>query len=78
MVTRLRDRREAGSWVPNFDLALVQVGLGNRNDALALLHESLREKEPWLVFLTVDPRLSSLRNGAEIHQPGEKDRPHGS
>ncbi len=66
MVTRLRDRREAGSWVPNFDLALVQVGLGNRNDALALLHESLREKEPWLVFLTVDPRLSSLRTAPKF------------
>jgi hypothetical protein len=61
MISRLRERREAGAWVPHFDFALIQIGLGNRNDAVALLGESLREREPWMVFLTVDPRLSSLR-----------------
>jgi tetratricopeptide (TPR) repeat protein len=61
MISQLRERREAGAWVPHFDFALIQTGLGNRNDALVLLNESLREREPWMVFLTVDPRLGSLR-----------------
>lgn len=57
----LQEQRDQGAWVPNFDFALVHTGIGNRNEALALLQESLKEREPWLVFLTVDPRLGSLR-----------------
>src|SRR5262249_29162110 len=26
----LRERRDAGHWVPNYDLALIECGLGNR------------------------------------------------
>ena len=61
MLNALRHKREQGAWVPNYETALIHTGLGNRSEALALLHESLREKEPWLAFLSVDPRLSSLR-----------------
>lgn len=61
VLARLQERRQSGGWVPNFDLALVQMALGHRSEALALLHESLREKEPSLAFLTVDPRLHNLR-----------------
>jgi len=60
-LARLKERRDRGMWVSNYDLALVQTGLGNRNEALALLQEALREREPWMSFLTVDPRLTSLR-----------------
>lgn len=60
-LARLKERRDRGMWTSNYDLALVQTGLGNRNEALALLQEALREREPWMAFLTVDPRLSSLR-----------------
>jgi tetratricopeptide (TPR) repeat protein len=58
----LSERRARGNWVSNYDLALIQIGLDNRTEALALLHEALREKEPWLAFLAVDPRLHSLRS----------------
>jgi len=60
-LARLRERRDRGLWIANYDLAVVQAGLGNRNEALALLQEALREREPWMAFLTIDPRLSSLR-----------------
>jgi hypothetical protein len=62
MLQALQQKRERGAWVPNYELALIHAGLGNRGEALTLLHESLREKEPWLVFLSVDPRLNSLRS----------------
>jgi tetratricopeptide (TPR) repeat protein len=61
MLNGLRQRREEGAWIPNYEMALIQTGLGNSQEALALLHESYREREPWLAFLAVDPRLSSLR-----------------
>ncbi len=60
-IALLKDRRDRGRWSSHYDFAVIQTGLGNRNEALALLQEALREREPWLVFLTLDPRLSSLR-----------------
>ena len=62
MLAALRERRMAGHWVPNYDLAIVEAGLGDQNEVLAMLQEALREKEPFLAFLAVDPRLSSVRD----------------
>jgi tetratricopeptide (TPR) repeat protein len=61
-LARLSERRASGTWVSNYDLALIQTGLDNRTEALGLLQEALREKEPWMAFLAVDPRLNSLRS----------------
>jgi tetratricopeptide (TPR) repeat protein len=60
-LAQLKQRRDAGLWCSHYDFAIVQTGLGNRNEALALLHEALREREPWIAFMTIDPRLASLR-----------------
>jgi tetratricopeptide (TPR) repeat protein len=57
----LAEQRTRGKWISHYDLALIQTGLDNRAEAVSLLQEALREKEPWLAFLPVDPRLSSLR-----------------
>lgn len=57
----LEERRSHGAWVGNYALALIEAGLGNRNEALGLLQEALREKEPWMAYLQSDPRMSSLR-----------------
>ena len=62
----LTDCRAHGNWVSNYDLAVIQNALGNRNDALALLQEALREKEPWMAFLAVDPRLAALREAPKF------------
>jgi tetratricopeptide (TPR) repeat protein len=58
----LRRKRDGGAWIPNYDLAVVEAGLGNHEDALAWLQEALREKEPWMAFLALDPRMSPLRS----------------
>ncbi|HUA86758.1 MAG TPA: hypothetical protein VMB85_23035 [Bryobacteraceae bacterium] len=57
----LRDRRTAGAWIANYDLAAIEMALGDHNEAQTLLHEALREKEPALAFLAVDPRFQALR-----------------
>jgi tetratricopeptide (TPR) repeat protein len=62
----LRERRYRGAWVGNYEMALIETGLGNQNAALALLHEALREKEPAVAFLSVDPRMESLRTASEF------------
>ncbi len=62
MLGKLRDRRSSGGWVGNYDIALIEAGLGNRNEAVTLLQEAVREKEPSVAYLSVDPRLASLRD----------------
>lgn len=61
MLASLRDLRTSGAWVGNYEMALVETGLGNRNEAVALLQEALREREPFVAYLVVDPRLKTLR-----------------
>ncbi|MGH9557779.1 MAG: hypothetical protein ACRD30_00970, partial [Bryobacteraceae bacterium] len=50
----------------NYDVALVEGALGNRNEAVAVLQESLREREPWAVFLGVDPRMNLIRTSPKF------------
>lgn len=40
--------------------AVVHSGLGETDEALALLNEAYLEKSPWLVFLRIDPFLTRL------------------
>jgi tetratricopeptide (TPR) repeat protein len=62
ILSALQDRRAAGGWVGNYEIALVQTGLGDKNEAVALLQEAVREKESAVAFMSVDPRLKSLRD----------------
>ncbi len=62
MLTKLRDRRASGAWVGNYELALIETGMGSRNEAVSLLQEAVREKEPPVAYLSIDPRLESLRD----------------
>ena len=57
----LKERRERGEWIGNYAIALIETGLGERNDALNSLQDAVRDREPWTVFLAVDRRFSSLR-----------------
>jgi hypothetical protein len=42
--------------------AIVQAGLGEKEQALTQLEKAFREKACWMVFLNVDPFLDSLRS----------------
>lgn len=62
MAARLEERRNSGVWVPNYDRALIAAGLGEQDEAMAMLQEASRENEPWMVYLSLDPRMGSLRS----------------
>ena len=62
IVSEMKSRREQGQWVPNYELAVVETGMGNRTEALTLMQEALRERETSMAYLAVDPRMSSLRS----------------
>jgi tetratricopeptide (TPR) repeat protein len=58
-------RREQKEWVGNYEMALIHAGLAQSNpshraEALTLLLEASREREPWVAFLSLDPRFHAL------------------
>ncbi len=46
----------------SYTVAVYQAGLGETDNALASLEESLAKKEPYVLMLKVDPRLDDLRD----------------
>jgi len=53
----LEDRR----YVPSFLIAYVHAGLGDKDNAFLRLRKSFENREPWLIFLKVDPFFEGLR-----------------
>jgi Tfp pilus assembly protein PilF len=62
LLAGLRERRALGAWISYYDMACIEMALDNRNETLTLLQEALREKEPAIVFLALDPRFNLLRS----------------
>jgi serine/threonine protein kinase/Tfp pilus assembly protein PilF len=59
----LLELAEAASikYVSGYDLALVNIGLGQKDIALEMLSSSVKEHCGWLIFLKTEPALDSLR-----------------
>lgn len=55
-------QRGRPGYVPAYELAKLQLALGNRTEALALLERAHAERSHSLVFLAVDPQLDPLRS----------------
>ena len=60
----LRDLKESSAkhYFPSYHLALIYVGLGEKEQALNLLEKAYEERYPWLIHLSVEPRLDPLRS----------------
>jgi TolB-like protein/Tfp pilus assembly protein PilF len=43
-------------------LALVQIGLGERNQAIASLEQGYADRDQWMLYLKVDPHMDALRS----------------
>ena len=54
------ERRARREYVDSHGLALVRVGLGDREGAIEMLERAEHERFPWLVRLRVDPRWAPL------------------
>jgi hypothetical protein len=42
-------------------VALVQIGLGEREQAIASLEQGYNNRDQWLLYLKVDPHMDDLR-----------------
>ena len=60
----LRDLKESSAkhYFPPYQLALIHVGLGEKEEALNLLEKAYEERYPWLLHLAVEPRWDPLRS----------------
>jgi Flp pilus assembly protein TadD len=55
------DRLRADRFVPSLHVALAHVGLGEADEAFALLDHACEERDPMLLMLAGDPRFDPLR-----------------
>jgi hypothetical protein len=48
-------------YVPAYDIAMVYLGLGEKEQAYRWLEQGFEERSAWMVYLNLDPRLDGLR-----------------
>jgi tetratricopeptide (TPR) repeat protein len=58
----LHKAKERDVYFPAYDIALIHVGLGQKDPAFEWLDQAVEERSPWLIHLTVDPRFDPLRS----------------
>lgn len=58
----LRTRRLRREFVPAFSMALISIGLGERDQALEWLSKSYSDRSCYMVFAKTEPLLDSLRS----------------
>ena len=51
-------------YVPPFEIAVVYIGLGEKELTFEWLERAYRDHSPWLIWLKVDPRFDSLHGDA--------------
>ncbi len=49
-------------YVSSYDIAVIYVGLGEKEQAFAWLEKAYDERSTWLEFLKVEPQLDPLRS----------------
>ena len=54
-------------YVPPFDVAMVHMGLGDKNRALEWLDKAYEEQSAFLIWIRVDPRFDSLHVEPRFH-----------
>ena len=61
ILKQLKDRSRQ-SYVPAYNFAEIYIGLGDKEQALALLEKAYADRSMLLTFLKVDPEFDSLRS----------------
>ena len=51
----------AETHISKYDIAVIHIGLGQKDQALEALENAHQERSEWLRYLKVDPRLDPLR-----------------
>jgi TolB-like protein/DNA-binding winged helix-turn-helix (wHTH) protein/Tfp pilus assembly protein PilF len=61
LLEELKERSEH-HYISPYLIALVQIGLGERDEAIASLEQGYTNRDQWMMYLKVDPRMDDLRS----------------
>jgi len=61
ILDRLLERSKK-QYVPSYWIALVQMSMGNKDEAFVRLEQAYHERSSWLVWANVEPRFDPLRS----------------
>jgi hypothetical protein len=56
------EERSKHRYMSPYLIALVQIGLGERNQAIASLEQGYTNRDQWMTYLKVDPQMDDLRS----------------
>jgi hypothetical protein len=49
-------------YISPYSIAVIYLGLGDKEQAFAWLNRAYQERDNWLIYLNVEPRLDPLRS----------------
>jgi hypothetical protein len=58
--------RSKHQYVPSYWIAMIHVGLGDKDQAFKWLERSFQERSSWLAWARVEPRFDSLRSDSRF------------
>jgi hypothetical protein len=59
ILERLTERSK-NQYVPSYWIAMIHVGLGDKDNAFSWLERAVQERSSWLAWAKVEPRFDSL------------------
>ena len=64
-IERLKAAAES-RYISPYSIAVIYLGLGDKEQAFAWLNRAYQERDNWLIYLNVEPRLDPLRSDARF------------
>jgi serine/threonine protein kinase/tetratricopeptide (TPR) repeat protein len=61
LLQNLLELSKNNRYVSAFDIAMIHLGLGEKDRAFEWLHKAAEDHSEWFTYLNVDPRLDSIR-----------------
>src|SRR5262245_13129911 len=55
-------------YISPYSIAVIYLGLGDKEQAFAWLNRAYQERDNWLIYLNVEPRLDPLRSDARFNE----------
>ena len=73
MIKELQEQYDRGE-VAGQDIAIVYVGLGDKDRAFEWLDKAFQDRRGWLAYLKIEPMLDSIRDDPRFHRMLERMR----
>jgi len=67
MLVQLQEQRKK-TYVPAYGIAMIHTALGDPERAFQWLEAAYRERDSWLVYLKIDPRIDALRSDPRFQE----------